>query len=75
MRYILIIGYARTSTVEQQAGFEAQIRDLQAHGCDKIFSEQVSSVNSQRLQLEQAMDFAREGDILVVTRLDRLAAL
>ncbi|MGQ5719649.1 recombinase family protein [Pseudochrobactrum asaccharolyticum] len=69
----MIIGYARTSTVEQQAGFEAQFRDLQAHGCDKIFSEQVSSVNSQRLQLEQAMDFAREGDVLVVTRLDRLA--
>ena len=70
---ILIIGYARTSTVEQQAGFEAQIRDLTANGCVKIFSEQVSSVNSKRQQLELAIDFAREGDILVVTRLDRLA--
>lgn len=69
----MIIGYARTSTVEQQAGFEAQIRDLKVHGCEKIFSEQVSSVNSQRQQLEQAMDFARAGDVLVVTRLDRLA--
>lgn len=68
----MIIGYARTSTLEQLAGFDAQLRDLKAAGCEKIFSEQVSSV-AQRQQLEAVIDFAREGDTLVVTKLDRLA--
>ena len=67
------IGYARTSTVDQTAGLEAQIRDLKAAGAEKIFSEQLSSVNAHRPQLEAAIDFAREGDVLIVTRLDRLA--
>ena len=66
------VGYARTSTVEQQAGFEAQVRDLEAMGCEKVFKEQVSSVGS-REQLEAAIDFIRDGDTLVVTKLDRLA--
>ncbi len=70
---ILIVGYARTSTVEQQAGFEAQLRDLKKHGCEKTFCEQVSSINSSRPELSRAMEFVREGDVLVVTRLDRLA--
>lgn len=68
----MIIGYARTSTLEQLAGFDAQLRDLKAAGCEKVFSEQVSSI-AQRAQLEAAIDFAREGDVLVVTKLDRLA--
>jgi DNA invertase Pin-like site-specific DNA recombinase len=68
----MIVGYARTSTVEQTAGFEAQERDLKAAGVDKVFAEQVSSV-AERGQLEAAMDYAREGDVLVVTKLDRLA--
>jgi DNA invertase Pin-like site-specific DNA recombinase len=68
----MIIGYARTSTLEQAAGLEAQVRDLQAAGCEKLFTEQVSSV-AERQQLEAALDFAREGDVLVVTKLDRLA--
>ena len=55
-----------------RAGYEAQIRTLNAAGCDKIFAEQVSSV-AQRVQLEAAIDYAREGDALVVTKLDRLA--
>lgn len=66
------IGYARTSTTEQHAGLEAQLRDLEAAGIEKLFSEQVSSV-AKRDQLELALDFAREGDVLVVTKLDRLA--
>ena len=66
------IGYARTSTFEQQAGLEAQLRDLRATGAEKIFEEQVSSVG-QRPQLEACLDFIREGDTLVVTKLDRLA--
>ena len=69
----MLIGYARTSTSDQVAGFEAQVRDLRAHGCaDKIFEEQVSSV-AHRAQLDIALDFVREGDAFVVTRLDRLA--
>jgi DNA invertase Pin-like site-specific DNA recombinase len=66
------IGYARTSTVEQEAGFEAQLRDLNATGCEKVFQEQVSSV-ARRDQLEAAIDYLRGGDTLVVTKLDRLA--
>jgi DNA invertase Pin-like site-specific DNA recombinase len=68
----MIIGYARTSTLEQEAGFDAQVRDLTAAGCERLFSEKISSV-AQRAQLEAAIDFAREGDMLVVTKLDRLA--
>ena len=68
----MIVGYARTSTVEQVAGFEAQVRELQSIGAKKIFREQISSVAS-RAQLEAAIDFCREGDTLVVCKLDRLA--
>ena len=66
------VGYARTSTLEQQAGLDAQLRDLKAVGCEKIFEEQVSAVG-KRPQLEAALDFIREGDTLLVTKLDRLA--
>lgn len=70
----MLIGYARTSTAEQEAGLEAQHRDLSAAGVEKLFSEQVSSVDAaKRAQLEAALDYLREGDCLVVTRLDRLA--
>jgi DNA invertase Pin-like site-specific DNA recombinase len=68
----IFIGYARTSTTEQQAGFEDQQAQLAATGCTKIFKEQISSVAS-RDELEAALDFVRDGDTLVVTRLDRLA--
>ena len=66
------VGYARTSTTEQQAGFEAQVRDLKAAGCDKIYQEQVSSIGA-RDELALALDFVRKDDTLVVTKLDRLA--
>lgn len=68
----MLVGYARTSTVEQEAGFEAQRRDLEAAGCRKVFAEQISSV-AQRDQLAAALDYLREEDVLVVTKLDRLA--
>jgi len=68
----MIVGYARTSIVEQIAGLEAQERDLRAAGVEKVFAEQVSSVAS-RAQLEAALDFIRAGDVFVVTKLDRLA--
>jgi DNA invertase Pin-like site-specific DNA recombinase len=68
----MIIGYARTSTLDQQAGFEAQIRDLQAAGAQKLFQEQVSTVGI-RPRLAACLGYIREGDTLIVTRLDRLA--
>jgi DNA invertase Pin-like site-specific DNA recombinase len=68
----MMIGYARTSTTDQLAGLEAQQRDLAAGGAEKIFSEQVSSVAS-RAELARCLAFLREGDVLVVTKPDRLA--
>jgi DNA invertase Pin-like site-specific DNA recombinase len=68
----MIIGYARASTIEQRAGFEAQRRELEAAKCEKIFEEQVSSI-AERRELNNALDFAREGDVFVVTKMDRLA--
>jgi len=68
----MIVGYARTSTVDQVNGYDAQIEELKREGCEKIFGEQVSSV-AQRAELDRALEFIREGDILMVTRLDRLA--
>ena len=67
----MLIGYARVSTVEQVAGLEAQERELAATGCTKIFSERVSSV-AQRGQLDALLEFARDGDCLLTTKLDRL---
>ncbi len=57
---LMLVGYARTSTLEQEAGLDAQIRDLTTLGCRKLFREQVSSVG-RRTQLEAAIDFCREG--------------
>jgi DNA invertase Pin-like site-specific DNA recombinase len=68
----MIIGYARTSTTEQVAGIEAQERDLKAAGVERGFREQTSAVGARK-ELEAAIDFARDGDVLVVTKLDRLA--
>ena len=68
----MLIGLARTSTLEQVAGLERQIRDLEAFGCERVFKEQVSSV-AEREQLKAALGMLRTGDKLVTTRLDRLA--
>lgn len=67
----MLIGYARTSTADQIAGFEAQLEELQLAGCEKIFSEKASAV-AQRAQLQTAIEFVRENDILVITKIDRL---
>jgi DNA invertase Pin-like site-specific DNA recombinase len=68
-----IIGYARTSTMEQVAGFEDQKRQLEAAGCTKMFAEQISSVSKDRPEFARMLDFAREGDVIVATKIDRLA--
>jgi DNA invertase Pin-like site-specific DNA recombinase len=70
--HAMLIGYARTSTTDQHAGFEAQLMELKAYGCERMYQEQVSAVAS-RQELERAIDMLREGDKLVVTKLDRLA--
>lgn len=68
----MLLGYARTSTLEQKAGLEAQRESLRAIGCERLWEEQTSSIGS-REALKAALGYAREGDILVVTKLDRLA--
>ena len=70
----MIVGYARTSTLDQKAGLEAQEEALTKAGCEKVFVEQVSSIDVKaREKLLEALDYIREGDTLVVTKLDRLA--
>ena len=68
----MIVGYCRTSTVEQKAGLEAQVTALQEAGCERIFAEQISSI-AKRPELEAALAYVRHGETLVMTRLDRLA--
>lgn len=68
----MIVGYARVSTVEQS--LEVQVEQLQQAGAEKIFSEKLSgSSAANRAKLQDAIDFVREGDVLIVTRLDRVA--
>lgn len=64
-----IIGYARVSSSGQS--LEIQLSKLK--NCDKIFQEKKSGVSGNRVQLKLCLDYIREGDTLVVTRLDRLA--
>ena len=66
------IGYARTSTLDQVAGLEDQQEALSKAGAEKLFIEQASAVG-ERPELQAALDYVREGDTLVVTKLDRLA--
>ena len=66
------IGYARTSTVDRKYSLEDQIERLEAQGCEKIFSEKVSSIQ-KRPEFENCIEFAREGDVVVTTKLDRFA--
>lgn len=67
----MLVGYARVSTNDQDLSI--QLDALRIGGCDKIFSEKLSGMTADRPQLVQALDFVREGDVLVVTRLDRFA--
>src|SRR3954464_6041203 len=71
-RRAMMIGYARTSTTDQAAGLTAQERDLRAAGAEKMFSEMASSV-AHRDVLDQCLGFLREGDVLMVSKPDRLA--
>lgn len=65
------IGYARVSTVDQD--FEGQVAKLKAEGCEIIRSEKVSGASRDgREELKTIIEFLRQGDELIVTRLDRL---
>ncbi|MGF6970279.1 DNA invertase Pin-like site-specific DNA recombinase [Paraburkholderia sp. WC7.3g] len=66
-----LIGYARVSTDDQDLGNqEAQLR---AAGCGRIFAEKITGTRRARPQLDRMLDHLRSGDVIVVTRLDRLA--
>jgi DNA invertase Pin-like site-specific DNA recombinase len=67
----MIYGYARVSTDGQSV--DAQVRQLREAGCEKIYRETASGVKTDRAQLRQVMAALGAGDILMVTRLDRLA--
>lgn len=64
------IGYARVSTQDQN--LDSQIDVLKDYGCNRIFSEKVSGRKYKRTELDKCLDYMREGDTLVITKLDRL---
>jgi len=66
-----LFGYARVSTRDQDLA--AQDAELRAAGCAKVFKEKVSGVKTDRPELVKAIGRLEPGDVLVVTRLDRLA--
>lgn len=66
-----LIGYARVSTVTQS--LDQQRTQLSEQGCIRIFEEKISGARRDRPELARMLDHLREGDVLLVTRLDRLA--
>ena len=67
----MIYGYARVSTDNQT--LDSQIEALKAAGADRIFQEKVSGAKTDRQELKRALSKLGDGDVLMVTRLDRLA--
>jgi len=65
-----IIGYARTSTIEQN--IDPQIEALKVAGCARIYQEQRSGVDAKRPELASMIDYCREGDVIICTKLDRI---
>lgn len=66
-----IVGYARVSTREQN--LDVQLRQLHEAGVEKIFEEKESGVKEDRPQLAAMMEYIREGDTVVICKLDRIA--
>jgi len=64
------IGYARVSTLDQN--LDLQLDALKQVGCEKIFQEKITGTKIKREQLQNAIDYLRAGDVLVVWKLDRL---
>src|SRR5437868_12127808 len=66
----MLIGYARVSTQDQTLNLQKDA--LEKLGCNKIFTDTASGAKAERTGLHEALEYVREGDILVVWRLDRL---
>ncbi|WP_029406944.1 recombinase family protein [Thiomicrorhabdus sp. Milos-T2] len=66
-----VVGYARVSSVGQK--LDVQMEKLKRYGCNKIFEEKVSGTTANRTQLQNCLEYLREGDSLVIAKLDRLA--
>ena len=66
----MLIGYARVSTQDQTLALQQDA--LEKAGCEKIYTDTASGAKAERKGLQEALSFARRGDILVVWRLDRL---
>jgi DNA invertase Pin-like site-specific DNA recombinase len=66
-----IYGYARVSTADQS--LDGQLAELKEAGCTKVFQEKVTGKHRDRPQLERLLKKLEPGDVLIVTRLDRLA--
>ena len=67
----MLVGYARVSTPDQDPGY--QLRALEERGCQRIFTDRGSGRITERPQLTAALEFIRDGDVLVVWKFDRLA--
>lgn len=67
----MFIGYARVSTDDQNLSLQRDA--LNQSGCERIFEDQISGAKSERLGLNEALEYARPGDTIVVWRLDRLS--
>ncbi len=67
----MLVGYARVSTTDQN--LEWQLEELTRHGCERVFTDKATGTNTDRAGLREMLDFVREGDTLVVVRLDRFA--
>ncbi len=65
------IGYARVSSDDQT--LNVQLEQLQSIGCDKVFQEKASGKSADREELSRLIEFAREGDVIHVTKVDRIA--
>lgn len=66
-----MIGYARVSSRNQN--LDVQLEKLEEQGCNRIYQEKESGTTTHRSQLTACLDYVREGDTLIVTKLDRLA--
>ena len=66
-----VVGYARVSSVGQS--LEVQQEKLVSYGVDKLFAEKLSGTTAARPELKSCLEYVREGDVLVITKLDRLA--
>jgi DNA invertase Pin-like site-specific DNA recombinase len=65
------VGYARVSSIGQD--LSVQLERLEAMGCEKVFKEKRSGVDAGRPELKRCLEYLRDGDALLVTKIDRLA--